>query len=97
MIWINDNRKFYKASYRNIIIRSFQTFLEYIFGMKFKVTGDTIDYDRPAVIIMNHRTRLDWMYFWAALFKINPWLLISSKIALKAELRHIPAAGFLIF
>uniref|UniRef100_A0AAF5Q422 Phospholipid/glycerol acyltransferase domain-containing protein n=2 Tax=Wuchereria bancrofti TaxID=6293 RepID=A0AAF5Q422_WUCBA len=70
------------------------TFLEYIFGMKFKVIGDTIDYDRPALIIMNHRTRLDWMYFWAALFKMNPWLLISSKIALKAELRHIPAAGF---
>ncbi|KAL3985111.1 Acyltransferase family protein [Acanthocheilonema viteae] len=70
------------------------TFLEYIFGMKFKITGDTIDYDRPAVIIMNHRTRLDWMYFWAALFKMNPWLLISSKIALKAELRRIPAAGF---
>ncbi|VBB29021.1 unnamed protein product [Acanthocheilonema viteae] len=56
--------------------------------MKFKITGDTIDYDRPAVIIMNHRTRLDWMYFWAALFKMNPWLLISSKIALKAELRR---------
>ncbi|EFO24315.1 hypothetical protein LOAG_04170 [Loa loa] len=70
------------------------TFLEYIFGMKFTVTGDTIDYNSPAVIIMNHRTRLDWMYFWAALFKMNPWLLISSKIALKAELRHIPGAGF---
>lgn len=70
------------------------TFLEYIFGVKFKLTGDPIDGDRPAVIIMNHRTRLDWMYFWAALFKMNPWLLISSKIALKAELRRIPAAGF---
>ncbi|VDK36407.1 unnamed protein product [Gongylonema pulchrum] len=70
------------------------TFLEYIFGVKFKLTGDTIDGDRPAIIIMNHRTRLDWMYFWAALFKINPHLLISSKIALKSELRRIPAAGF---
>ncbi|VDK88295.1 unnamed protein product, partial [Litomosoides sigmodontis] len=66
----------------------------YIFGVKFKITGDMIDYDQPAIIIMNHRTRLDWMYFWVALFKINPWLLISSKIALKAELRRIPAAGF---
>ncbi|CAG9531619.1 unnamed protein product [Cercopithifilaria johnstoni] len=70
------------------------TFLEYIFGIKVKITGDMIDYDRPAMIIMNHRTRLDWMYFWMALFKINPWLLISSKIALKAELRRIPVAGF---
>uniref|UniRef100_A0A915PMD2 Phospholipid/glycerol acyltransferase domain-containing protein n=1 Tax=Setaria digitata TaxID=48799 RepID=A0A915PMD2_9BILA len=73
------------------------TLLEYVFGMKFQVTGDTIDCDRPAIIIMNHRTRLDWMYFWAALFKMNPWLLISSKIALKAELRYIPAAGLFLF
>lgn len=74
---------------------SFQTFLEYIFGIEFKVTGDLIDYGSPALIIMNHRTRLDWMYFWAALFKINPWLLISSKVVLKTELRHLPAAGFI--
>ncbi|KAM3718022.1 Lysophosphatidylinositol acyltransferase [Dirofilaria immitis] len=68
-------------------------YLEYIFGIKIKVTGDMINYDQPAIFIMNHRTRLDWMYFWAALFKINPWLLVSSKIALKAELRYVPAAG----
>ncbi|MCP9259691.1 CRE-BUS-18 protein [Dirofilaria immitis] len=67
-------------------------YLEYIFGIKIKVTGDMINYDQPAIFIMNHRTRLDWMYFWAALFKINPWLLVSSKIALKAELRYVPAA-----
>lgn len=70
------------------------TLLEYVFGVKSKLIGDTIDYDRPAVIIMNHRTRLDWMYLWIALFKINPWLLLSLKIALKAELQRIPAAGF---
>ncbi|VDN00958.1 unnamed protein product [Thelazia callipaeda] len=69
-------------------------YLEYIFGVKFKAVGDAIDNNRPAIIVMNHRTRLDWMYFWGVLFKMNPWLLVSSKIALKAELRNIPAAGF---
>lgn len=65
-----------------------------MFGVQFRVTGDSIDGNRPAVVIMNHRTRLDWMYFWAALFKINPHLLKTSKIAMKAELRKLPAAGW---
>uniref|UniRef100_A0A0R3RT82 PlsC domain-containing protein n=1 Tax=Elaeophora elaphi TaxID=1147741 RepID=A0A0R3RT82_9BILA len=91
----------FHQQWRLIIDRAFSfwimipvTFLEYIFGIEFKITGDMIDYDRPAVILMNHPTRLDWMYFWVALFKMNPWLLISSKIALKTELRRVPAAGF---
>lgn len=43
---------------------------------------------------MNHRTRLDWFYFWLALWRINPWLMTTLKIALKELLRHIPGAGF---
>lgn len=45
---------------------------------------------------MNHRTRLDWLYFWLALWQMNPWLLTSNKIALKELLRYIPGAGNLI-
>ncbi|VDK50884.1 unnamed protein product [Anisakis simplex] len=70
------------------------TLLEHLFGVKFKVTGDSIDMHKPAIVIMNHRTRIDWMYFWVALYKINPWLISTSKIALKEELRKIPGAGF---
>uniref|UniRef100_A0A915C8L6 Phospholipid/glycerol acyltransferase domain-containing protein n=3 Tax=Parascaris univalens TaxID=6257 RepID=A0A915C8L6_PARUN len=70
------------------------TFLEYIFGVAFTVTGDPIDSEKPALVIMNHRTRLDWMYFWSAIFKINPWLMCSSKISLKEQLRKLPGAGF---
>lgn len=44
-------------------------------------------------MIMNHRTRLDWLYFWIALWRINPWLMTTNKIALKELLRHVPGAG----
>ncbi|RCN35142.1 Acyltransferase [Ancylostoma caninum] len=69
-------------------------FLELIFGMRVRVSGDEIEYDKPALIIMNHRTRLDWMYMWSALYQMNPWLITSNKISLKAQLQSLPGAGF---
>ncbi|VDN18069.1 unnamed protein product [Gongylonema pulchrum] len=52
-----------------------------------------INANEPALIIMNHRTRLDWMFFWNALYKMDPCLLTTEKIALKKQLEHIPGAG----
>ncbi|KAI1722765.1 acyltransferase domain-containing protein [Ditylenchus destructor] len=66
----------------------------FLFRVKITLTGDLIEHDKPAIIIMNHRTRLDWMFFWNALYKMNPWLLTSEKISLKASLKHIPGAGW---
>src|SRR4051812_18873905 len=43
---------------------------------------------------MNHRTRLDWLYFWLALWRMNPWLMTTNRVALKELLRHVPGAGF---
>ncbi|VDM81230.1 unnamed protein product [Strongylus vulgaris] len=71
-----------------------QGFLELLFGMRVRVSGDEIEYDEPALIIMNHRTRLDWMYMWSALYQMNPWLITSNKISLKAQLQSLPGAGF---
>jgi lysocardiolipin and lysophospholipid acyltransferase len=68
--------------------------LNFIFGVKFHVTGDLIEHSKPSLIIMNHRTRLDWMFFWNALYKMNPWLLTTEKISLKAGLKSIPGAGW---
>uniref|UniRef100_A0A915E8M4 Phospholipid/glycerol acyltransferase domain-containing protein n=1 Tax=Ditylenchus dipsaci TaxID=166011 RepID=A0A915E8M4_9BILA len=69
-------------------------FLHFIYGVKVRVSGDSIDCNEPAIIIMNHRTRLDWLYFWLGLWRINPWLMTTNKIALKELLRHVPGAGF---
>lgn len=65
-----------------------------MFGTKFYVSGDLIDHQEPGLIIMNHRTRLDWLFFWNGLYKMDPWLLTSEKILLKASLKFLPGAGW---
>lgn len=64
-----------------------------MYGIKVRTSGDRIEYDQPAIVIMNHRTRLDWLYFWLALWRMNPWLMTTNKIALKELLKHVPGAG----
>uniref|UniRef100_A0A0K0FWN8 Lysocardiolipin acyltransferase 1 (inferred by orthology to a human protein) n=1 Tax=Strongyloides venezuelensis TaxID=75913 RepID=A0A0K0FWN8_STRVS len=68
--------------------------LEILYGIKFTVTGDLISHTAPAIIIMNHRTRLDWLFFWNALYRMNPILLTTEKIILKFFLKLIPGAGY---
>lgn len=64
--------------------------MEFLFGMKCIVTGDPIICEEPSLIIMNHRTRLDWLFLWSALFKIDPVLLTKEKIVLKSDLKRYP-------
>lgn len=47
-----------------------QGFLEFLYGVSFRVSGDPIDPDEPALILMNHRTRIDWMLMWGALYQV---------------------------
>ncbi|VBB33215.1 unnamed protein product, partial [Acanthocheilonema viteae] len=68
--------------------------IEIFFGARVTVSGIKIDHSEPALIIMNHRTCLDWLFFWIALIRIDPWLLTSQKISLKAIVRHLPGAGW---
>lgn len=42
----------------SIFGKTLQALLEFVYGIKYYVTGDRIQYDQPAIIIMNHRTRL---------------------------------------
>lgn len=70
------------------------SFLELVFRVRVRVSGELIDPEEPAIVIMNHRTRLDWMYYWSALYQQNPWLITTSKISLKAQLKSLPGAGF---
>ncbi|KAK0412864.1 hypothetical protein QR680_006455 [Steinernema hermaphroditum] len=68
--------------------------MELIFDVKLTVTGDKVDHSEAALMIMNHRTRLDWLFYWNCLFRMDPWLLISEKITLKGILRFVPGAGW---
>uniref|UniRef100_A0A914E9D8 Phospholipid/glycerol acyltransferase domain-containing protein n=1 Tax=Acrobeloides nanus TaxID=290746 RepID=A0A914E9D8_9BILA len=69
-------------------------YLQFVYGVKIRVTGDSIEADEPAIIIMNHRTRLDWLYFKLALWRVNPWLMTTYRIALKELVKHVPGIGF---
>lgn len=67
---------------------------EVIYGVKIKVTGDIskLKKDSSNLIIMNHRTRLDWLFFMA--FQARYGSMRRFKISLKYPLRHIPGAGW---
>ncbi|CAJ0586892.1 unnamed protein product, partial [Mesorhabditis spiculigera] len=68
--------------------------LRHLYGFQAHVVGHRIRHDRPALIIMNHRTSLDWMYFWPALSQMDPRLLCTEKITMKSVLRWVPGAGW---
>ena len=48
-----------------------------------------------AVIIMNHKTRLDWLYYWSVVLRHGK--LENEKIILKNGLKHIPGPGDRLF
>ncbi|XP_071963372.1 lysocardiolipin acyltransferase 1-like [Antedon mediterranea] len=66
--------------------------LELVHKVKFFSTGDRIRPKEKCVIIMNHRTRLDWMFFWQCLFHQSS--LRHEKIILKAGLKNVPGPGW---
>nr|CAD2152910.1 unnamed protein product [Meloidogyne enterolobii] len=68
--------------------------VEWLFGVRIQVLGDGIDPKRPSLIIMNHRTCLDWLFFWCALWRIDPSLITTEKIVLKGEVKYLPGAGW---
>jgi lysocardiolipin and lysophospholipid acyltransferase len=63
-----------------------------LIGLNVVVVGDEMRANEPSIIIMNHRTRLDWLYFWCALAR-QPSGIMTEKIMLKAPLKHIPGPG----
>ena len=68
--------------------------LEIMFGMKVYITTEDFPSNlrnEKAVIMMNHRTRLDWLYFWSVILRQGK--LENEKIILKKELKNIPGAG----
>ncbi|XP_048209146.1 lysocardiolipin acyltransferase 1 [Perognathus longimembris pacificus] len=66
--------------------------LETIFGVKVVITGDAFVPGERSVIIMNHRTRVDWMFLWNCLTRYS--YLRLEKICLKASLKSVPGFGW---
>ncbi|XP_063775005.1 lysocardiolipin acyltransferase 1 [Pseudophryne corroboree] len=66
--------------------------LELVFGAKVVITGDGFIPGERSVIIMNHRTRLDWMFLWNGLLRYS--YLRLEKICLKSSLKAVPGFGW---
>ncbi|XP_069350328.1 lysocardiolipin acyltransferase 1 isoform X1 [Eulemur rufifrons] len=66
--------------------------LETMFGVKVVITGDAFVPGERSVIIMNHRTRMDWMFLWNCLMRYS--YLRLQKICLKASLKSVPGFGW---
>lgn len=81
-------RFFYAPS---ILVSLLQSLLELVFGVKVVITGDGFIPGERSVIIMNHRTRLDWMFLWCCLLRYS--YLRLEKICLKAALKAVPGFG----
>lgn len=58
------------------------------------MTGDAIERHEKTVVLMNHRTRLDWLYFFSYVFHAK--ILNRHKIALKSALKWLPGVGKMV-
>lgn len=62
-------------------------------GVRIIVSGDVPSQrGEPAMIICNHRTRIDWMFLWSLCFRLG--ILKSMKITLKDSLKSLPGFGW---
>lgn len=67
-----------------------------IFNTKIRITGDRINAKEVSIIIVNHRTRVDWNFLWALMYYGCQPRCHKMKISLKAPVRHMPSLGELI-
>lgn len=67
---------------------------ELLYGVKIKVTGDVskLNKDACSLVLLNHRTRLDWMFILSLQARYAS--LKHFRISLKYPIRHVPGAGW---
>ena len=103
-IWVSGSfppkfHTFQPWLYRRVIDRIVASWLVFpiallqkVFRVKFYASGDGFNYMERTLIVMNHRTRVDWMLFWPLLFHCAR--LRKLKVLLKSDLKYIPGPGW---
>lgn len=71
----------------------FQALMEIFFGIRAVLTGDQIDPFERSLLIMNHRTRLDWNFLWVGLFHCCHPYSHALKYVLKSAVMYFPGPG----
>ena len=64
-------------------------------GVTIMTSGDMLQSNEGSIIVMNHRTRLDWMFFWVVLHRQST--LRTEKIVLKNDPKMTPGFGKVIY
>jgi 1-acyl-sn-glycerol-3-phosphate acyltransferase len=77
----------------SIVSVIFQALMEIVMGSKIVIVGDVVDPEERSLIVMNHRTRVDWNYLWAAMFHSTKPAAHRLKFVLKSAVRHFPGLG----
>jgi len=95
--WATSNRHFRGAfltedtQHRTSHKYKISILLEVVFGVQVRICGDGRKLKGPCLLIMNHRTRFDWMFLWCYLVRMGD--LQNIKIVLKESLRNVPLLG----
>eukprot|EP00090_Calanus_glacialis_P000224 TRINITY_DN10149_c0_g1_i1.p1 TRINITY_DN10149_c0_g1~~TRINITY_DN10149_c0_g1_i1.p1 ORF type:complete len:398 (-),score=86.22 TRINITY_DN10149_c0_g1_i1:165-1358(-) len=91
------NRRLYRLS-TDMLYSSWEAFnvslLQVVYGVKLVLTGDDLQHNEHALIVLNHPTRTDWNFLWQGLFHAGP--NHNTKIILKEQLRKIPGMGWVM-
>lgn len=67
-----------------------------LFNTRFIITGDSINPLDGALLLMNHRNRLDWNFLWAGMYYGSKPSAHKLKMVLKSAIRHVPFAGWVM-
>lgn len=76
-----------------------QSLIDVLLGPRICITGDKFDVSsrsggKSSLILLNHRTRLDWNFLWSLLFHNSvPNGGHNAKLVLKSDIRTIPGVG----
>ncbi|XP_014220970.1 lysocardiolipin acyltransferase 1-like [Trichogramma pretiosum] len=69
-----------------------------LLGPKILMTGEHIDPRDSAVLVMNHRTRVDWNFLWGAMYQACQPRIAAHKLkfVLKDPVKHVPGPGWMM-
>ena len=68
--------------------------MEIVLGIRVRYVGDPVCSADRALVVVNHRTRVDWNFLWLALHHGGtPTQAHNAKFVLKAEVRQYPGLG----
>jgi len=91
------HRKLYRK-FTDILFTAWESFnvslLEIFMKCQIYIAGDLIRPEENSLIILNHRTRVDWNFFWAALLHGTHPPAHNAKLVLKDEIKAIPGVGW---